>query len=63
MAILVHWIEAEGLGEADRLFPIRCPAGVKFLRRWKTPFRGMQRTVLTHLQERRRAASRDPGNV
>jgi integrase len=51
MAILAMWIETQKLGPNDRLLPIRCQAGVKFLRRWATSMRGMRRTVLTRLHD------------
>ena len=51
MRDLQAWIEKQNLTEADRLFPIRCQAGVKFLRRWGTSMRGLRRSVLDRLRE------------
>jgi integrase len=51
MALLTAWISKQELGPNDRLLPIRCQAGGKFLRRWATSMRGMRRTVLTRLHD------------
>ncbi|MEQ8272348.1 MAG: tyrosine-type recombinase/integrase [Deltaproteobacteria bacterium] len=51
METVVAWIEAAKLEPSDRLFPVRCQAGVKFLRRWGTSMRGLRRTVLTRMQD------------
>jgi integrase len=51
MAVLKEWIETQALGPDDRILPIRCQAGGKFLRRWSTSLRGLRRTVLTRLHD------------
>ena len=51
MAVLVRWLEEQRLGPDELLLPIRCQAGNRFLRRWRTSARGIRRTVLTRLHE------------
>lgn len=51
MQLLMDWIASNGLSGEDRLLPIRCQTGAKFLRRWGTSMRGLRRTVLTRLQD------------
>ena len=51
MTDLQDWIDKQNLTEADRLFPVRCQSGVKFLRRWGTSMRGLRRSVLDRLRE------------
>lgn len=51
MEDLTTWIDEAKLEPGDMLFPVRCQAGVKFLRQWRTSMRGLRRTVLTHLME------------
>lgn len=51
VAVLSEHIAANALSPNDRLLPIRCQAGGKFLRRWATSMRGLRRTVLTRLQD------------
>ena len=49
MEVLLAWIEENRFGPDDLLLPMRCQAGNKFLRRWRTSARGLRRTVLTRL--------------
>lgn len=51
IVVLSNWISAQRLRPDDILLPIRCQAGNRFLKRWKTSARGIRRTVLTRLHE------------
>jgi integrase len=51
MADLTAWIREKGIDGEALLFPIRCYAGQKLLRKYRTSLRGLRRTVLTRLQD------------